>query len=698
MTEIQDKEDGSLEKNTTIQCLDDLTEHMTLIRHPKTQGTLDDVTEKKYDDNKCGNIENCTCTRANSLNYLLVLFPIIGVLRRYNVKEYLLKDVVSGLSNACLHFPQGMAFGILSSLAPKYGLYTSFYPVVLYVIFGTCPSVSFGTNAVIALFTANLVQSHVTLPPWSGGSTNNSNNSTESGRINDEEFLEAKAAVAAGSSFIVGVLLLAWGLLRFGFIASYMSTPFIGSFTTTATIHIITSQIPKSIGVRIPSVSGPGKLVKVFIEIFKNITTANVGSIITSIICIITLVFFKDFINEKFKSKLYMPIPIDLILVICGTIVSYFGNLKSKFSIPVVGEISLGIPPPTLPDIRTGIIGDSVVVAIIVFVLTISMAKVCDTKNTINADQELVAYGMSNFGGSFFRCFPSCVAPPRTILLNTMGAKTTLNGLFSALVILLILLFLGEYFQYLPIPVLSIMVIMAVKNLLLQFRQLPRLWKINKYDFTVWVATVISGVFIDFPYALYCGIGLSIFLVVFQSQKGKVGLFGKLANEELYVEESKNTVLPSNVKIFKMESSLFFATAESFRENLYKLAGDPRTVKKDSEEVSISVDERPSRDSKVNETASSDTLEYKPCKGDNNTETKYVIIDCSSFNYVDSNGVSIMSLVVMEYRAVGIKVLLVRCTTSFLGVMMRSELMKTVGEENVFPDIVDAINLAVSDE
>ncbi|XP_062595350.1 sulfate transporter-like, partial [Saccostrea cucullata] len=465
-----------------------------------------------------------------------------------------------------------------------------------------------------------------------------------------------------------------------------------------ATIHIITSQIPKSIGVRIPSVAGPGKLVKTYIEIFKNINTVNVGSILTSIICIIILIFFKDFINEKFKSKLYMPIPIDLILVICGTIVSYFGNLKSNFDIPVVGEISLGIPPPTLPDITTGIIGDSVVIAIIVFVLTISMAKVCESKSTINADQELVAYGMSNFGGSFFRCFPSCVAPPRTILLNTMGTKTTLNGLFSAVVILLILLFLGEYFQYLPLPILSIMVIMAVKNLLLQFRQLPRLWKINKYDFTVWVATIMCGVFIDFPYALYCGVGLSIFFVVFQSQKGKVGLFGKVVNEDLYVEESKHTVLPSNVKVFKMESSLFFATAESFRDKLYKLAGDPRKMKKSSEEVSISVDERPPRESRKNKTSSCGNLEDRLCEGDIHTETKYVVIDCSSFNYVDSNGVSIMSLVVMEYRSVGIKVLLVRCSTNFLGVMLRSELMKTVGEENVFPDIVDALHLAVSDE
>lgn len=576
-----------------------------------------------------------------------------------------------------------MAFGILSTLAPKYGLYTSFFPVVLYVIFGTCPYVSFGTNAVISLFTANIIQSQ--LSPSTLLEGNSSSNASE-GQISEEDFVEMKAAVAAGSSLIVGILLLSLGLLRLGFIATYMSTPFVGSFTTTAAIHIISSQVPKSLGIRIPSVSGPGKLVITYIEIFKNITSANVGSIVTSLICIIILAFVKDFINEKFKSKLFMPIPIDLILLILGTVVSYFGKLNSNFNIPVVGNIPPGVPPPTLPDLRTGIIGDSIVVAIIVFVLTISMAKVCETKNAINADQELVAHGMANLGSSFFRCFPSCVAPPRTILLKTMDSKTTLNGIFSALVILLILLFLGEYFQYLPLPVLSIMVIMAVKNLLLQFRQLPRLWKVNKYDFTVWVATAASGVFIDFAYALYCGVGLSIFIIVFQSQRGKKGLFGKLKNEDLYTKDSKFTVLSPYVKVFKMEASLYFATAESFRETLFKLTWDPREINKDSNEVTLSVESLPST-----------TGEKAPPDDTSNNETKIVIIDCSSFNYVDTNGISTLSLVVKEFRSVGIKVLLVRCTSDFLAVMVRSDLMETVGEGNIYPDIVDAVALNVMD-
>lgn len=227
---------------------------------------------------------------------------------------------------------------------------------------------------------------------------------------------------------------------------------------------------------------------------------------------------------------------------------------------------------------------------------------------------------------------------------------------------------------------------MAIKNLLLQFRQLPRLWKLNKYDFTVWIATLLSGVFIDFPYALYCGVGLSIFLVVYQSQRGNFVLFGKLKNEDLYVEESQQTTLSPNVKIFKMESSLYFATAESFKENLYRLTWDPRGMGKGPKEVTVT----------VNKTLAPDGQQAGDLECER-MESKYVIIDCSSFNYVDLTGMSALSAVVKEYRHVGIEVLLVRCTNSLLALMKRSELLETVGKEHVFPDIVDAITATAAD-
>lgn len=102
------------------------------------------------------------------------------------------------------------------------------------------------------------------------------------------------------------------------------------------------------------------------------------------IICIIVLIFVKDFINEKFKLKLCMFIFIELIFVICGIVVFYFGQLNFRFDILVVGSIEVGFFFLLLLIFKFGIIGDFVVIVIIVFVFIIFMVKVCEIKNIIN--------------------------------------------------------------------------------------------------------------------------------------------------------------------------------------------------------------------------------------------------------------------------------------------------------------------------
>ena len=79
-------------------------------------------------------------------------------MRSYKWRQWVLADIISGLSVGFIHLPQGFGIGILASLQPVYGLYTTFFPVLTYLLFGTSPHVSMGTNAVIALLTANLVE------------------------------------------------------------------------------------------------------------------------------------------------------------------------------------------------------------------------------------------------------------------------------------------------------------------------------------------------------------------------------------------------------------------------------------------------------------------------------------------------------------------------------------------------------------
>lgn len=633
------------------------------------------------------------CTGSDVLRYVLSLFPIFGTIKNYKLKSYILGDAVSGISSACLHFPQGLAFGILASLSPAQGLYTSFFPVICYVIFGTSPHISFGTNAVIALFTAEIVE----MQELKYGFNNTVSYQGNISMTLENPALQFKSQTAAGASFFVGVILLAMGFLRLGFITSYISSSFVSAFTTASAVHIISSQVPKALGISVPLISGAGKLILLYIEIFKRITTANVASIIISLICIIILIIVKDCINEKCKDKMKMPVPIDLILIIVATLISHFGRLSQQFGVSIVNDIPSGIPAPSLPRLSVDYLGQSFITAIIVFVLTISMARVCEIKHDyqVNDNQELVAYGMANFVGSFFGCFPSCTAPPRTMLLSALGAKTTLNGVFTTIFILLVLLLIGPLFTSLPQAVLAVMVIMAVKNLLLQLKQLKTYWTVNIFDFVIWLGTFLSGVLIDFPFALYIGVILCFFTVVLQSQTSKYYTLQKSTSEDLFLDSNRhqNVVDLQAIKIFRMESSLYFATADLFRNRLYAATMDPRKLKRTKEiDITFSEDKQENGTSVpiVKNTESTNSPELSEV-------LKYVILDCSSINYIDSNGIQMLIRICTEFERAKIQVLFANTAVSFQNIIRNSPLLSdSISKEHLFPTTFDAVRYAMN--
>ncbi|XP_052064255.1 sulfate transporter-like [Mytilus californianus] len=482
------------------------------------------------------------------------------------------------------------------------------------------------------------------------------------------------------------------GLCRMGFITSYLSTSFIAAFTTTGAIHIISSQIPNALGITIQPVNKPGKLIYVYNEIFKAFPNIHVATLLVSIICLIILVLVKDVINERCKNKMKMPIPIDFILVVVATIISYFAKFHDNFGIAVVGEIPARLPTPQLPRLSVDIIGHSAVVGTIVFVLTISMARLCEVKHGYSVDdnQELVAYGIANLGGSFFSCFPACVAPPRTIVLSTMGAKTTFSGMVSAVFVLLVIIFIGKYVESLPKAVLAAMIIAAIKNLLYQFKDLPMLWRVNRYDFVIFVGTVLSGVFIDFPYALYVGVQLCLLTVVVQSQKSTSYTIGKVEQEDRLLDQKTHYVPLSNPKIaiFRMESSLYFATSDKFIKELYKATFNPKAYRKQPDlnvEIIISQSKNNGNNDIGISLSKTNHENEKPV-----VPLTHIIIDCSSMNYIDMNGKKALIQINSEYKQVGVVVMLGNCTHFMKTFTEKSDLSEEIDMKNVYSDILDA--------
>lgn len=556
-------------------------------RQPFTQVEFDELHLKEDGDDDSTSIKtslqkNLYCSKKRLWKIISTYFPIIRVLRYYNIKDNIVSDILAGVTIGILHIPQALAFGLLTSVKVENGLYTSVWPVLLYVIFGTSAHVSMGTSAVICIVTASVVDRQAENFKATFTFDNSTSNFTTWEDI--PEFMDYKENVSLCVAMLSGLILLFMGFLRLGFITAYLSESFFNAFTSGAAVHIATSQVPALLGMKIKRFGGAFKIVYTYQEIFTHITEISWQTPVIAVISIAMLLFFKEYVNEKLKNKIPIPIPVELLVVIVATIVSFAAGLGEVTAI--VGEIPSTIPPPVIPDL-TGFetyFVDCFVLAILIFANTIAMAKICAKKHNYEIDdsQELIAYGMCNFASSFLKCFPSAVAPPRSMVASTMNTKSTLAGFFVTALMLLVIMAMSVLFEPLPKASLAAIIVVALKGLFIQIGDCRKFWRINKFDFVIWLFTIVSVVFLDIDFGLGIGVVVSLITVVFQTQFSRGYRVGKTVKESAFVEHKsyKDSHEIHGVKVFKYQSNLYFANAEIFRNTLYKTTVNPRKLLK----------------------------------------------------------------------------------------------------------------------
>lgn len=553
-----------------------------------TQTRLDDL-HRKPKANKPSLSQKvksqCYCSKRKLWKVLSTYLPVIRAIRYYKFKDYLLMDFLAGLSVGVMHIPQALGFGKLTSVKIVNGLYTSFWPVVLYIIFGTSPHVSIGTSAVICILTAGIVDKQALIFAKDHFNSSTLQNSSDADWESIPEYMDFKEGIAMTTSFLAGLILLLMGICRLGFITAYLSESFFSAFTSAAAVHIATSQISSMLGLSIKKYSGLFKVIYTYRDIFLDITKTNIAELIMSVICIIILLLVKSCINDRFKHKLKAPIPVELIIVILGTLVAYLANFAENYDVKIVGQISTDISVPKVPPLNNAanLLLDSFVIAILIFANTIAMAKICAKKHNyeINDSQELLAYGLCNFVSAFFFCFPSSIAPPRSMIASSMGVKTTLHAVVTAILMFLLLTVISSLFKTLPVSILAAVIVVALKGLFLQIADLKKFWHINIFDFIIWLITFLSVVILDIDYGLGIGVVISLITVVLQSQFAQSYRIARLPKEDLLVEyKLYHSQEVRGVRIFRFEANIYFATAEIFRNSLYRKTLNPRKLLK----------------------------------------------------------------------------------------------------------------------
>ncbi|KAJ8397051.1 hypothetical protein AAFF_G00011050 [Aldrovandia affinis] len=654
-------------------------------RFKQSYGTGDKTGEGERLRDKL--VKRCRCSQPAFLHLLKERVPIFNWLPKYRLKKWLLGDMVAGLTVGILHIPQGMAFALLTSVAPIYGLYTSFFPVVLYMLFGTGRHVSTGTFAVVSLMTGSVVEQ---LVPVGLNSSSAEAADIEAQRI----------GVASAVAFLSGIMMICMFGLQLGFLATYLSEPIVKAFTSGAAFHVTVSQLQSMLGLRLPRHTGPFSLFKTLASVLENLPDTNMAEFLISLVCLSVLVPVKE-INMRFRQRLRTPVPVEILTVIIATGVAYGSSLDSKYEVQIVGHIPAGFPRPRMPALHTlpEVAGDTVAITFVGYAVSVSLAMIYADKHgySIHPNQELLAHGISNTVSSLFTCFPSSATLATTNILESAGGFTQLSGLFTSLVVLVVLLLIGPLFYFLPKAVLACINVSSLRQMFLQFQDLPDLWRVSKMDFVVWLVTWLSVVVLNVDLGLAIGVVFSMMTVICRTQRADCSVLGRASNTEIYrpIEQHSKCYEIPGVKILTYNGPIYYGNRSFFRQAVTRLLGlTPERIR--SIEKTRKKQERREREAiatveaGVANTSFSSENEFIQSET-SNSEIQAVLIDCSSVIFVDVAGARLFIQVCTECQKVGVRIYLSNCNESVLKILTSSGLMNYMSPQHIFVTVHDAV-------
>ncbi|XP_029025266.1 sulfate anion transporter 1 [Betta splendens] len=636
--------------------------------------------------------QSAACSVPRVRSALSGFFPVVRWLPKYKIREYICGDVMSGLIIGIILVPQAIAYCLLAGVEPIYGLYTSFYANIIYFLMGTSRHVSVGIFSLMSLMVGQVVDKHMFMAGFdlsedskaSGDLNGSADANLTAGHLHTVELMGVQCgkecyaiSTAAALTFIAGVYQVLMAVFRLGFVSVYLSGPMLEGFASGASVTILTVQVKYLLGLRIPRHQGYGTVVVTWINVFANIHKTNLCDLITSAICISILVAGKE-IQERYKDRLKVPLPTELVVVAGATLASHFGGLNSKYGSSVSGHIPTGFIPPQVPsvDLMSQLAMDAIPLSVISFAFTVSLSEMFAKKNgyTVRPNQEMLAIGFCNIIPSFFHCFTTSAALAKTMVKDSTGCQTQVSSLVSALVVLMVLLFFAPFFYALQKCVLACIIIVSLRGALRKFKDIPAKWRESKNDAAVWLVTMFATALISVELGLVVGVVFSMGCVIFKTQKPKVSLLGRVSGTDLYedMDEYVDLTLPPQVHILRFQAPLYYANKDVFLKSVYKIVGvEPfleMTRRRKAEKASK---EKTSRRTKAVGDKNNGDVVIGLVQRELGFHT--IVLDCSAIPFIDSTGTGAFKMLLKEYKEIGVEVLLACCNTSVIDTLQKGD-------------------------
>ncbi|ALG91619.1 MULTISPECIES: SulP family inorganic anion transporter [Actibacterium] len=484
--------------------------------------------------------------------------PILDWGKRYN-RDTFTNDIVAAVIVTIMLIPQSLAYALLAGLPAEMGLYASILPLMAYAIFGTSRALAVGPVAVVSLMTAAAV-----------------------GNLALQGTPEY-AAAAIILAFLSGLVLLVMGFFRLGFLANFLSHPVIAGFITASGIIIATSQLKHILG--IPA-SGHN-LLELVHSILAHLAEVNFWTLAIGVPTTAFLFWVRKGLKPRLIAAGIPPKLSDILAkagpvaaVVVTTLVTWALGLNDR-GVAIVGDIPKGLPPLTIPkfdmEIWTSLIGSAVLISIIGFVESVSVAQTLAAKKRqrIVPDQELIGLGASNIAASISGGYPVTGGFSRSVVNYDAGAETPAAGAFTAVGIALATLALTPLIFFLPKATLAATIIVAVLSLV-DFSILRTTWTYNKADFAAVAATILLTLGFGVELGVSSGVLISILLYLYRTSRPHIAEVGLVPGTEHFrnIERHKVETSPEILTI-RVDENLYFANARYLEDYLYdRVVGD----------------------------------------------------------------------------------------------------------------------------
>ncbi|KAL0893399.1 hypothetical protein ABMA27_014986 [Loxostege sticticalis] len=424
--------------------------------------------------------------------------PITIWLPNYCV-EYLIRDIIAGVTVGLTSIPQGIAYAIVAGVPPQVGLYSSIFPGIVYALFGSCKDVTVGPTAILSALLAKHVARSV-----------------------DFAYLAA---------FLSGCCVLLLGVLQLGFLLDFISKPVISGFTTAAALQIAASQLKTLF--RISGKSGD-TFVSALVNFFTNIATVQLWDTVLGIASIIALIILKKSViavadsdsscrRNTLKTWKYLVQARNAIVVLIAAIIAFVLHLYGRMPFALTGKIEGGLPRFGLPPFSTTVNNETVgfegmlqefgpeglVMPLVAILESIAIAKAFAGSTTVDATQEMIAIGMCNLLASFAQSMPATGSFTRTAINHASGVMTPAGSLVKASIVLLSVTLLTEAFYFIPRATLAGVIVVAMASLI-DVQIVRRLWRNSKLQLLVFVVTVVTGASVGLEYGILAGAAVDV--------------------------------------------------------------------------------------------------------------------------------------------------------------------------------------------